>query len=69
MSALAPTVRLRRRTMHRLIATRYPSHGILDRVASPEDLEAVFELEAWTNDRIANELGMLLRVPDRKSVV
>lgn len=69
MSALAPTVRLRRRTMHRLIATRYPSHGILDRVASPEDLEAVFELEAWTNDRIANELGMLLRVPRDEWVV
>ncbi|MGE3176295.1 MAG: RES family NAD+ phosphorylase [Vicinamibacterales bacterium] len=61
-------VRLRRRT-HRLIPTRYPSVGILDRVASPADLEAVFELEAWTNDRISNELGILLRLPREEWVV
>jgi RES domain-containing protein len=47
----------------RLIASRYPSVGILDRVASPEDLQAIFELEAWTNDRISAELGILNRVP------
>lgn len=69
MSASPPTVRLRRRLTHRLIATRYPSDGILDRVASPEDLEAMFELEAWTNDRISNELGILLRVPRDEWVV
>jgi hypothetical protein len=40
-----PQVRLRRKVTHRLIASRYPSAGILDRVASPADLEAVFELE------------------------
>lgn len=56
-------VRLRRRLAHRLIPTRYPSVGILDRVAAPEDLDAVFELEAWTNDRISTELGILLRLP------
>lgn len=69
MIAGVPTVRLRRRTTHRLIPTRYPSQGILDRVASPDDLEAVFELEGWTNDRIANELGLLRRVPRDEWVV
>lgn len=63
MTAFPPLVRLRHRTTHRLIATRYPSEGILDRVASAGDLEAVFELEGWTNDRIASELGVLMRVP------
>ena len=41
----------------RLIPSRYPVVGLLDRVASPADLDAVFELEGWTNDRISNELG------------
>ena len=58
-----PTVTMRRRTAHRLIASRYPSTGILDRVARPEDLQAVFELESWTNDRISTELGVLMRLP------
>lgn len=47
----------------RLIPTRYPSVGLFDRVASPEDLDAVLELEAWTNDRISNELGYLHTIP------
>jgi hypothetical protein len=48
---------------HRLIPSRYPPVGILDRVSSPEDLEAVFELEAWTNDRVSQELGILYGIP------
>jgi hypothetical protein len=61
--------RLRQRVAHRLIATRYPSAGILDRIAAPDDLEAVFELESWTNDRITTELGILLRIPRDQWVV
>jgi hypothetical protein len=62
-------VRLRRRVTHRLIASRYPSAGILDQVASPADLDAVFELEGWTNDRITTELGILLRIPRDEWIV
>jgi len=43
----------------RLIPTRYPSVGLFDRVAAADDLDAVLELEGWTNDRISNELGLL----------
>lgn len=43
--------------------SRYPSVGILDEIARPEDLEAIFELEGWTNDRISNELGLLHTIP------
>jgi hypothetical protein len=42
--------------------------GILDRVASPEDLPYIFELETWTNDRISNELGILHRIPPEEWV-
>ena len=63
MTATPPEIQLRRRVTHRLIASRYPSAGILDQVADAEDLEAVFELEGWTNDRITTELGILLRIP------
>ena len=63
MTAFPPDVALRWPRACRLIATRYPSVGLFDRVASPEDLEAVLELEAWTNDRISNELGLLHLLP------
>ena len=47
----------------RLVPSRYPVVGLLDRVASPQDLAAVFELEGWTNDRISGELGILRTIP------
>jgi hypothetical protein len=47
----------------RLVPSRYRTVGILDRVASPEDLPYIFELESWTNDRISDELGILHRIP------
>jgi hypothetical protein len=47
----------------RFIPSRYPVVGLLDRVAAPEDLDAVFELEEWTNDRISTELGLLHTIP------
>jgi len=53
----------------RLVPSRYPSVGIFDRIAAPEDLEAITELEAWTNDRISTELGILNVVPRDEWVV
>ncbi len=53
----------------RLVPTRFPSVGILDRIAEPADLEAVIELESWTNDRITTELGILHRLPREEWVV
>ena len=47
----------------RVVPSRYPSVGLLDRVALPADLDAVFELEGWTNDRISAELGVLRTLP------
>jgi RES domain. len=53
----------------RLIPSRYPPVGVLDQVASPEDLDLMFELESWTNDRISAELGLLYRLPPSEWVV
>jgi len=47
----------------RLVASRYPTVGLFDRVASPADLAAIIELEIWTNDRISAELGVLATIP------
>ena len=54
-----PVSRVRWARTCRLIPTRYPSVGVFDRVASPEDLDAIMELDAWTNDRVSTELGLL----------
>lgn len=48
---------------HRLIASRFPTVGLYDQVAAPEDLDVVFAIEALTNPRIRQELGQLSLVP------
>ncbi len=53
----------------RLVPSLYPSVGILDRIAAPEDLPFIFELESWSNDRISTELGILHRLPAEEWVV
>jgi RES domain len=58
-----PVARVRWMRTCRLIPTRYPSAGLFDRVASPDDLDAILELDTWTNDRISNELGLLPVIP------
>lgn len=53
-----PTARFRART-HRLIASRWPTIGVFDSVASSEDLEAALLLETLTNDRVNETLARL----------
>jgi len=59
----APEALLRWTAAPRLIPSRYPTVGLLDRVASADDLPALFELEGWTNDRISGDLGLLHTIP------
>jgi hypothetical protein len=40
---------------YRLIPSRHPPIPAFDSVTSPDDLEAVMELEGWTNDRLVAE--------------
>jgi hypothetical protein len=47
----------------RIVPTRYPAITLFDRVADPSDFEALYALEAMTNERIRDELGEIERVP------
>lgn len=42
---------------------------MLDVVTQPEDLESIFELEGWTNDRITAELGIIHMLPADEWVI
>ena len=48
---------------YRVIPTRFPAVNLFDRVASPEDFEALYKLEEMTNDRLRTEVGDLDLVP------
>jgi hypothetical protein len=52
-----------------MVPSRYPSVGLFDRIAAPDDLEALTELEAGTNDRVSTELGILNVVPREEWIV
>lgn len=60
---LPPIARFVLTDTQRLVAAVHPVRGILDVLVEAADLEAVLELEQWTDDRITNELGILLRLP------
>jgi len=61
--AAVPEALVRWKGIARLIPSRFPVAGLFDQVAAPEDLEAIFELEGWTNDRISAEAGLLHNIP------
>lgn len=65
---MPPTTELRLRDTCRMVPSLYPTRGILDAVAAPEDLPLILELESWTNDRISAEMGTLPRIPRREWV-
>src|SRR5690606_7738687 len=41
----------------RIIPSRFPPIQLFERVTDPDDLEAIFELEALTNPRLRDEAG------------
>ena len=68
LELIVPTARLAGST-HRLISSRYPPVGIFDTVSAPEDLDALFELEGWTSDRLSVEVGKLDLLPKSEWVL
>ena len=48
---------------YRIIPSRFPPIALFEAVADPADLEAVFQIEAMTNDRLREEAGDLALVP------
>ena len=53
---------------YRIVPSRFPPISLFEDVADPADLEAVFEIEALTNDRLRDEVGDLRLVPDEDRV-
>jgi hypothetical protein len=53
---------------YRIIPSRFPPIGLFENVALPEDLDAVFQIEAMTNDRLRDEVGALALVPPEDRV-
>ena len=47
----------------RIIPSRYPAVYLFERVAAPEDFDALYALEALTNDRVRDEVGQIELVP------
>ena len=58
-----PTVTIRWRPAWRVIPSRYPAVGLFERVARPEEFDALYALEAMTNDRLRDETGDISLVP------
>lgn len=53
---------------YRIIPSRFPPISLFEKVADPDDLEAVFQIEAITNDRLRDEVGVLALVPPEDRV-
>jgi len=58
-----PVARLKWNPAYRVIPSRFPAVGLFERVARPEDFDALYALEAMTNNRIRDELGDISLVP------
>lgn len=58
-----PTANVEWNPAHRIVASRFPPVGPWDRIARPEDFEALAEIEGLTNPRIREELGTLSLIP------
>ncbi len=43
--------------------TRYPAINLFDRVADADDFDALYALEAMTNERVRDDVGQIERVP------
>jgi len=47
----------------RIVPSRFPPTSIFDRIADTADIDAVFEIEGRTNDRLREEAGLISLVP------
>lgn len=63
-----PTTELSWQPCYRCVPSRFPPVSLFDAVADPADLEAVFQVEAMTNDRLRDEVGDITLVPSQDRV-
>jgi hypothetical protein len=52
----------------RIIPTRFPPIQLFERVTEPDDLEAIYELDALTNPRLRDEVGDIGLVPPEERI-
>jgi len=65
----APAVRrVRWAQACRIVPTRYPAITLFDRVADADDFDALYALEAMTNERVRDEVGAVERVAREQRV-
>lgn len=57
-----PLRRLRWERACRIVPTRHPSVYLFDRVADAADFDALYALEAMSNERVRDEVGQVARV-------
>lgn len=65
---LPPVSRLEWKSAYRIVPSRYPPIDLFERIAPPEDWEALIELESLTNDRLRDEVGQIQLVPPEERV-
>lgn len=58
-----PTSAIRWQPSYRIVPSRFPPVSLFEAVADPADLDAVYQIEAMTNDRLRDEVGDLSLVP------
>lgn len=54
-----PLTRIRWAPAWRIVPTRYPTVYLFDRIADASDFDALYALEAMTNDRLRDEVGQI----------
>lgn len=55
-------------TLHRLVPSHFPPINLFENVASPDDLDVVYQIESLTNDRLREEAGDLALVPTEERI-
>lgn len=63
-----PISRVRWATAWRIVPSRFPPVGLFDRIAKPNDMDAVFQIESMTNPRLREEMGALAMVPRERRI-
>ena len=63
-----PVAAVRWRPCYRVVPSRFPPIQLFERVADPADLDAVFAVEAMTDDSVRAAVGDLSRVPPDERV-
>ncbi|HEU0277153.1 MAG TPA: RES family NAD+ phosphorylase [Rhodanobacteraceae bacterium] len=63
-----PLHHVRWQRAYRIVPSRFPPVGVFDAIAGPQDLEALYQIEALTNPRVREEWGELANVPATRRV-